>query len=290
MKADALDESSKATRTVLDHLREQFPAAKMLTLRRMIAAKRVRINGKPARSLKQEITTGATVLVSDTGVESARATLPPAAKLNPLKVIHEDADVLVVFKPADLLTSTVPGEKRATALAIVREYLSATDPNARLGLIHRLDRDAAGLLVFSKNAEAYESLKSQFFHHTVDREYEAIVRGRVKPRAGRIESRLVERADGSVHSTKQEEAGQQAITEYSVIETMPQGGKTTTRVRVKLHTGRKHQIRVHLSEKGWPILGDRMYGGGTGQLQLTAALLAFEHPRTKQRVVFKLNQ
>lgn len=281
------DAKETPARTVLDALREQMPHASMTTLRAMIGDKRVAVDGKPAKSLKQLVESGQRVDVRQRRAPSAVKTLPPAAKLNPLKIIHEDADVVVVFKPEDLLTSTVAREKRATALAIVREYLGATDPSARVGLIHRLDRDASGLLVFSKNHEAYESLKSQFFHHTVEREYEAVVRGRVKPRAGRIESNLVERADGSVHSTRQADAGQQAVTDYKVVQALPPVGRhPRTLLRVTLQTGRKHQIRVHLSEKGWPIVGDTVYGGGRGKLRLRAVKLSFDHPRTGERVTF----
>jgi RluA family pseudouridine synthase len=219
---------------------------------------------------------------------------PPAAqaaRLDPLKKVHEDEDLLVVFKPPGLLTSTVPRERRATALAIVRQYLMASDARARVGLIHRLDRDAAGLLVFSKNRAAFESLKRQFFHHTVERVYEAEVVGRVKPRKGRIESRLVEWPDGSVHSTLAPGKGQVAITDYAVI----QQQKATALLRVTLLTGRKHQIRAHLGERGWPIVGDPIYGkpgrGGRaspGGLRLVAVALAFDHPRGGQRIRFTI--
>src|ERR1051325_11794745 len=116
-----------------------------------------------------------------------------------LHIIYEDGDILVVNKPAGLLTSTVPREKRPTLLKMVREYVAQREPRARVGLIHRLDRDASGLLIFSKNDAAYRSLKTQFFHHEVERVYAVVVRGVPDPRAGRIESDLVERPDGTVH-------------------------------------------------------------------------------------------
>src|SRR4051795_7338603 len=160
-------------------------------------------------------------------------------------IIHEDGDVLVIDKPPGLLTSTVPREKRPTALAAVTEHLARTAPDSRVGLIHRLDRDASGLLVFSKNPDAFRALKQQFFDHTVERIYHAIVLGVPNPRKGKIETRLVELPDGSVHTTRRANPGEPAITEFTTVR--PAKDKRLALVRVKLHTGRKHQIRTHLS-------------------------------------------
>jgi 23S rRNA pseudouridine1911/1915/1917 synthase len=201
-------------------------------------------------------------------------------------IIHEDEDVLVVTKPPGMLTSTGPREKRPTLLAEVRAYVAEHAPRARVGLIHRLDRDAGGLLVFSKSHRAYLSLKRQFFEHTVDRHYLAVVHGTPKPPAGRIETRLAERADGTVYSVKTA-GGEKAITDYQVFKSA--GGLSL--VRLKLFTGRKHQIRVHLSERGHPIVGDPMYGkpDDLPPLRLVAVEMAFDHPATGRRVKFKID-
>jgi 23S rRNA pseudouridine1911/1915/1917 synthase len=201
------------------------------------------------------------------------------------QIVFEDRDVLVVSKPAGLLTSTVPREKRPTLLAEVRKYVEGRQRGARLGLIHRLDRDAQGLLVFSKSHEAYQSLKTQFFQHTVTRQYSVLVQGSPPQNRGIIRSRLLERADGMVYSTNRHAAGQAAVTEYEVISRK----KDRAVLRVSLQTGRKHQVRVHLSERGMPIVGDRFYGKADRQgLHLAATLLAFDHPRTGKRVEFRL--
>jgi RluA family pseudouridine synthase len=211
-----------------------------------------------------------------------RSSPPPAA----LSVIYEDADILVVDKPPGLLTSTVPREPRPTLLAQLREYVGAKEPRARVGLIHRLDRDASGLLVFSKNNAAYESLKRQFFEHSVERVYMAIVEGSPPETKGRIRSRLVELPDGRVRSTKAAGKGQAALTEYVVLRQFGQRAL----LRVTLHTGRKHQIRAHLSERGMPIVNDRVYGATkpNGRLMLAAMKLALSHPRTRDRMKFEI--
>jgi 23S rRNA pseudouridine1911/1915/1917 synthase len=203
-------------------------------------------------------------------------------------IIFEDRDVIVINKPAGLLTSTVPRERRVTAIALLRDHVAKREPRARVGVVHRLDRDASGLLVFSKNHEAYRALKHQFFHHTVSRVYAALVHGKPNPPRGKIQSRLVEHPDGSVHSTKRPPPhGQRAMTEYEVVE--HRTGKSL--LKVTLHTGRKHQIRAHLSERGCPIVGDQMYGkprDESPKLMLTASELEFDHPRSGKRVRFTL--
>jgi 23S rRNA pseudouridine1911/1915/1917 synthase len=192
-----------------------------------------------------------------------------------LRVIYEDDDVLVIDKPAGLLTSTVPRERRPTALAQVRAHVAAREANARVGLIHRLDRDASGLLVFSKNHTAYRSLKQQFLDRAVRRVYFALIAGQIDPPAGRIESRLVELPDGSVRRSRVPGRGERAVTHY----------------QVRLETGRKHQIRVHLSERGAPILNDRVYSSEEpqGRLMLVAAELEFEHPRSGKRLSLRID-
>ena len=266
-------------------LRALYPTAKNQTLKRMVVAGRVTVNGTRATKLSQPLADGDEVRVDSDAAPGRRVGSSSKPTLAPLTLVHEDADLLIVSKPPGLLTSTVPRERRPTALAIVRRYVESTDRAARVGLIHRLDRDAGGLLVFSKSDLAYQSLKTQFFKHTVDREYEAVVRGSPRPKKGMIDTRLVERADGTVHSTKQHGRGQRAVTEYEVV--AEHDGLAT--LRVTLRTGRKHQIRVHLSERGWPIVGDAVYDRAhPSGLRLRAVRLVFDHPRSGRRVTFNV--
>jgi 23S rRNA pseudouridine1911/1915/1917 synthase len=273
--------------TLLDHLEKRYPTAKRTTFRQMIEAGRVRINGVPARTLKQPLDEGDDVKVSDRSPGRSRSPQRDAdeSKL-PFVIVHEDDDILVIDKPPGLLTSTVPREKRPTALAMVRQYVNAKQPKAQVGLIHRLDRDASGLLVFSKNHEAYLSLKRQFFEHSVDRVYLALAHGTPNPRAGTIDTNLIERADGSVHSTREPKRNaERAVTHY---ETLESSGKQSL-LRVRLETGKKHQIRAHLSERGVPIVNDPIYADQkpSGRLMLAAVELCLNHPRTGSRMTFQ---
>jgi 23S rRNA pseudouridine1911/1915/1917 synthase len=271
------------SQSVLDHLLRLYPSAKRTTLRRMIEAGRVTINGRAARTLKQPVGDADVVKVSD-----ARAASGPQARARvPFGIVHEDQDIIVIDKPAGLLTSTGPREKRPTALAMLRQYVRASQPDAQVGLIHRLDRDASGLLIFSKNHQAYLSLKRQFFEHSVQRIYQAMVNGSPNPRQGSIRSRLVERADGSVHSTDDPRKGELAITHYETISR----NKDRAMLRVKLETGKKHQIRAHLAERGMPIVNDPLYGDGKpqGRLMLAAVELTIVHPGTGKPMNFQID-
>jgi 23S rRNA pseudouridine1911/1915/1917 synthase len=273
-----------ADATLLDWLVRTYPLAKRQTLKRMVEARRVRINGRPAQRLKQPIGPQDQVQVSDVKPDSISRS---AEEAPPVQVVYEDDDLIVVDKPAGLLTSTVPRERRPTLLAAVRAHVARSQPKARIGLIHRLDRDASGLLILSKNDPAYRSLKTQFFHHTVVREYRAVVHGTPKPPAGRIENRLIERTDGTVHATKQFGRGQVAISEYQLLKTE----RRLSLVRVVLQTGRKHQIRVHLAGNGNPVVGDSVYGPKerkAPRLMLAATRLVIMHPRTGMESEFTL--
>jgi 23S rRNA pseudouridine1911/1915/1917 synthase len=270
-------------RALNEILRERFPDAKATTLRRMLSAGRVRVNGNAVVRWNLPVADTDAIEVTDKPPRPA-AEIP---SVEPLKIVFEDRDLLVVNKPVGLLTSTVPNEKRPTALALLDRYLLTTDRPARIGLVHRLDRDAAGLLVFSKNEPAFDSLKQQFFKHAVERQYMAIVHGAPTPPEGRIESMLVELPDGTVRPSRRPGHGQRAVTDYA---TVARDGKFSM-LRVTLQTGRKHQIRRHLLDRGVPIVGDRMYGpeDAADRLMLAAVRLGFVHPRSGQDVRFEID-
>jgi len=268
---------------LVHRLQSLLPLASVSTLKKMVDVRRVRINGRVASKLKQVIR------VEDVVEIGAKATpaKTPAHALG-FAIVHEDADVLVVNKPPHLLTSTVAGERRPTLLAKVEAYLAEQDATARVGLIHRLDRDASGLLVFSKNEAAFASLKQQLFDRTMGRVYTAVVEGIPRQPQGRVQSELVELPDGTVRTATPPRRGEKADTHYEVVTK----GKGRALLKVTLHTGRKHQIRVHLSELGTPIIGDRLYGKRVSEerLMLCATELSFDHPGSKQRVTFTVKE
>lgn len=294
---------------LVEYLANRFPATRRTTFKRMLEARRITVNGKPARKLKLAISETDNVQVHDQP-QGRVAEKPNLRKPRPVPlppIVHEDEHLLVIDKPAGLLTSTTARERRTTLVAVLRDYLKQTSPQARLGIIHRLDRDASGLLVFSKSDLAYKSLKSQFFHHSVQRVYTAVIHGVPTPREGKMTQALRELPDGRVIPADEEHRGQSAVTLYKTLQThkvpkeqrmKPDAQKKhadkmdltqVSLVEVRLETGRKHQIRAHFAARNTPIVGDPMYGPQKKpeiRLMLAATTLGFTHPATEVEVTY----
>jgi 23S rRNA pseudouridine1911/1915/1917 synthase len=185
--------------------------------------------------------------------------------------IFEDDHVIVVDKPAGLLTVATATERRRTLHSILSELI-----RRKLFIVHRLDREASGLVVFAKTTHAKEHLQAQFKDHTAGRTYIAVVEKRVTPESFTIRSPL---AENTAHRVYPSATGKPAVTHVKVL----QHRAKASLIEVRLETGRKHQIRVHLAEKGYPIVGDKFYGGRASsihRLALHAARLEFRHPAT----------
>jgi RluA family pseudouridine synthase len=276
--------------TLLDHLRTRFPQAKTNTLRDMVAGKRVTVNGVPARSMKQPIAPGDTVDVADRDAAPTRqVTLTQG-----LRLVHMDSHVVLVDKPHGLLSATDAKEQRPTALKILTAYFQKQNAKNQVHLIHRLDKDASGLLLFARTWDAFRSLKQQFFEHSITRRYDVIVHGIPKKLEDRLESLLLEDPEtGVVRPTKDMKAGKLAILDYQLLQSDPV--KKIAHLRCTLFTGRKHQIRVQLQALGHPVLADPLYGYRNRpptpdepphRLALHASHLTFAHPQSHRKVSF----
>src|SRR5207247_5771740 len=193
-----------------------------------------------------------------------------------LGLVHEDAAIVVVDKQPGLLSMATERERERTAYRLLWAYLAAQRPRARPFIVHRLDRETSGLLVFAKTPEAKQRLQAQFEARTVERIYVALVKGHVRRESGMLETRLSEDRSLRVHTARGPE-GRTAITNYRVLSR----GQDTTRLELSLGTGRRRQIRVQLAAIGHPIVGDREHGGPGGQFRrlcLHATRLGFAHP------------
>jgi 23S rRNA pseudouridine1911/1915/1917 synthase len=203
-----------------------------------------------------------------------------------IRVVFEDESVIVVDKPAGLLTMATETEKSKTVYAALRAHLNDRQRPEKLFIVHRLDREASGLLVFAKTPEAKQRLQDQFKDHSAGRRYVVVAEGRVKRNDFTIRSHLAENAAYRVYSTSNKKIGKLAVTHVRVLKRNPK----TTLLEVRLETGRKHQIRVHLAGQGHPIAGDKSYGSGSNpirRLALHGAHLDFKHPVTGKPMSFE---
>jgi 23S rRNA pseudouridine1911/1915/1917 synthase len=191
---------------------------------------------------------------------------------------------VVIVKPAGLLTIATEKERHRTAYALLVEHVRRFHA-ARIFIVHRLDREASGLLVFAKTAEAKAGLQEQFKDHSAGRTYVAVTEGRIPRDTFTVESYIAENAAFRCYTTRDSAKGQRAVTHVKVLRRTPH----RTLVEVRLETGRKHQIRVHLADEGYPIVGDPAYGNGCNPIRrmaLHGAGLVFRHPRTGQPMTF----
>ena len=243
----------------------------------------VHLNGRSARA-SDRIAAGDVVDFERPGRSSARA----VAEDIPLQVVYEDADLLVIDKPAGIVVHPAPGHVSGTvvnALLGLGGEWSAAGGETRPGIVHRLDKGTSGLMVVARNDLSHRALAGQLSDRTLSRTYQAVVRGRVRDEAGVLEGPI-----GRHPRDRKRMAvvarGRFARTRYQVVERK----RTHTLLRCDLDTGRTHQIRVHLATFGHPVAGDAEYGGaepGAGRPMLHAWRLRLRHPRTGQEMSFE---
>jgi 23S rRNA pseudouridine1911/1915/1917 synthase len=259
---------------LIERLRELFPEASRRSLKQWLAHGRVEVDGRVVRDGRAIVGAAARISLGRYGA----APFPPA-----LGLVHEDDDLLVIDKPPGLLTIATPRERDRTVYRMLWDYLAAHHPPRRPFIVHRLDRETSGLLVFAKSPRVKRALQSQFEARDVDRAYVAVVEGRVREGQGVLESRLTQDRGLRVRSGPR---GKPAITRYRVRERRPD----RTVLELHLGTGRRHQIRVQLADLGHPIVGDLAHGsrsGRHGRLHLHASRLAFVHPQSGARLRFE---
>jgi len=212
--------------------------------------------------------------------------LPAKHQPKGLPILYEDRDVILVEKPCGLLTIGTERDKSRTVHAILNEYVRKGDPRSRnrVYIVHRLDRETSGILILAKSEPAKIYLQGHW--QETDKRYLAVVHGSLTLKTGTISSYLTENSALRVYSTPDPTVGKMSQTEYRVLKE----AKGFSLLEIHLLTGRKHQIRVHLSEKGHPVVGDGKYGKGNdvyGTLALHARSISFTHPVSGKRLTFE---
>jgi 23S rRNA pseudouridine1911/1915/1917 synthase len=264
--------------SLLDALKLLVPGASNRTLRQMLSQGRITVNDMPCAIASHQVCSGDVIEV---GPRRASAKLASG-----LEILYEDGDIFIVHKPVGLLTVATIDERERTAYAYLRQYLKLHNPRQRLFIVHRIDKFVSGVLVFAKSEKVQSILQDVFSRHDIQRKYWAIVEGVVKKDQGTIRSYLAEDHNLRMHSTNDARKGKSAITHFRVLRRFPK----ITALEVTLETGRKNQIRVHLSEMGHPVVGDRSYGSKQnplGRLGLHAFHLGFAHPINGKPLLFQ---
>lgn len=203
-----------------------------------------------------------------------------------LDILYEDDGLIVINKPSGLLTISNNQEKEKTAYHMVREYLNGKFKNSKVFIVHRLDKDTSGVLIFAKSQRIQQLLQNNWDKIVLLREYIAIVEGVLEKKQDTIKSYLTENSTNLVYSTLDKSKGKIAITNYKTLKE----SKKYSLLNVNIETGRKNQIRVHMKELGHPIIGDKKYGSKVNpinRLGLHASVLKIINPLTKENMTFK---
>ena len=268
------------------YLAEQFPEQTRSYLQKLIKEGQVLVNGKTVKSGYQ-LSKGDEVSV----------TIPEPKELDvepqkmELDIVYEDEDVILINKPKGMVVHPAPGHTTDTLvnglLYHCKDNLSGINGVARPGIVHRIDRDTTGILIVCKNDMSHNSIAAQLKEHSINRRYRALVHGNLKEDTGTVEGPIGRHPVDRKKMAINERNGKPAVTHFTVLERFG----NYTLIECKLETGRTHQIRVHMTSIGHPLVGDEVYGPAKCPFKLQgqclhAMVLGFVHPRTGEYMEF----
>lgn len=266
---------------LIDFLREKMSSYSKNNIKSFLSKEMVSINNKIVSQYDYKLEKDDVVEIKNNYIKNKKYNIK-------IKILYEDNYIIVIDKPSGLLTMASNKEKKKTAYNIVREYLIESNKNNKIFIIHRLDKDTSGVLIFAKDLNTKSLFQNKWSENVLSKEYVAVVEGHPKANKGTIKTYLKENSQGYVFSVKSKKEGKIAITSYEKIKE----NKRYTMVKVFIKTGRKNQIRVHLKELGYPIVGDKKYGSGLDpvkRLCLHAKRLELINPINNKEMVFESN-
>ncbi|MBR0295026.1 MAG: RluA family pseudouridine synthase [Bacilli bacterium] len=256
---------------LLEFLYEIFKDSSKTSVKSLLSNHRVLVDGAPISQFNYKLYPDDVVMIAKTGIrQKARSNLP---------ILFEDDEIIVINKPSGLLSVASDKEKGSTAFRIVSDYVQQKDKHNRIFVVHRIDEDTSGVLMFVKNSKLRDALQDKWNDLVIKRGYFAIIEGEMKEKSGTITSYLKKNSLNLMYSSFKKGDGQLAITKYKTLKT----NDKYSLLDVEIETGRKNQIRVHLGEKGHNIIGDDKYGNPSnplGRLGLHAYELKLTHPFT----------
>ena len=261
----------KENEILIEFLKKMFSNLSKNSVKSLLHNEKVFVNGNMTTKYNYELNVGDVVEIREKVAKN-------------IDIIYEDKDIIVINKPSGLLTVATEKEKNKTAYHLVMEYLKKKNKNNRIFIIHRLDKDTSGIIMFSKNERAKHLYQDNWNDIVKKRCYYAVIDGKMENKEGTIKSYLKENGN-MVYSVK-DRSGKLAITEYKVLKER----KNISLLDINLKTGRKNQIRVHMKENKTPILGDLKYGEKSkliNRLALHAYKLELINPVTKKLLIFE---
>lgn len=263
----------KENEILIEFLKKMFSNLSKNSVKSLLHNEKVFVNGNMTTKYNYELNIGDVVEIREKVAKN-------------IDIIYEDKDIIVINKPSGLLTVATEKEKNKIAYHLVMEYLKKKNKNNRIFIIHRLDKDTSGIIMFAKNERAKHLYQDNWNDIVKKRCYYAVIDGKMENKEGTIKSYLKENGN-MVYSVK-DRSGKLAITEYKVLKER----KNISLLDINLKTGRKNQIRVHMKENKTPILGDLKYGEKSkliNRLALHAYKLELVNPVTKKLLTFEIN-
>lgn len=266
---------------LLPFLFDAWPEVKKTKVRQWLKFGAVRVNGKAVTRFNHPLKSGDTVAILPEKPSPSASLLPPG-----IHVVFEDEAIIVIEKPAHLLTVGTETEREATAFAYLTDYVRGLygRSKARVWIVHRLDRETSGLVVFARTEETKEAMQKNW--DQADKKYLAVTEGTPKSDEGVLISHLDESQPHKVFSAQPSEKTREARTHYRVLKR----GMGRCLVELTLETGRRNQIRVQMADIGCPVVGDEKYGAKTNparRVALHACWLRFQHPITGAEMHFE---
>lgn len=262
---------------LMKFLMEKMPQNSRNNIKSLLTQRRVMVDDVIVSQYNAPLKEGQKVSITKTKITKH--------KLEGVSIVYEDNDILVVEKERGILSVATQNEREKTAYNILKNYLKEKNSKDKIFVVHRLDRDTSGVMIFAKSEKAQDILQTTWNDSVKERTYVALVEGNVKKNSDTIISYLAENKAMITYSTDNEEEGKKAVSHYKVLKR----NKNYSLLEVNIETGRKNQIRVHMQDLGHSVVGDKKYGSTKNpikRLGLHAHTIVFKHPITKEVLSF----
>lgn len=265
---------------LIEYLRKTLTKLSKNNIKSLLSKEMVLVNGNVQTKYNYELKKNDKITIRETKIKSKKLK-------HDINILYEDEDLIVINKPAGLLTIATNKEKEYTLYHFVMNYVKEKDKHNKIFIIHRLDKETSGIVIFAKNQKTKNLFQKDWEKNVITRGYLAVVEGSLKEKEGTIKSYLTENSEYMVYSTNNKKEGKLAVTKYKVIKE----NKKYSLLDLNILTGRKNQIRVHLKEHGNVIVGDKKYGSNNNSINrmaLHAYKIELIDPRNNKRLSFKI--